>query len=117
MRYRKLDANGDYTFGHQQQDFLIDSPEAVAQAVYTRLKLATGEWFLNTSLGTPYQEQILGARHQDSYDQAMKERITDTTGVTNLTSYYSNVDPDTYALTVIATIDTIYGTTQVTFTG
>ncbi|MGE4978545.1 hypothetical protein AB8914_22915, partial [Yersinia enterocolitica] len=33
MRYRREDENGDYTFGQGDNTFLINSPEAVAQAV------------------------------------------------------------------------------------
>lgn len=33
MRYRKLDENGDYSFGGQQADYYRDTPLAVAQAV------------------------------------------------------------------------------------
>ena len=54
MRYRKLDAAGDFVFGHGAADYHRDSPEAVAQAVLTRLKLHRGEWFLDRSEGTPY---------------------------------------------------------------
>ena len=42
MRYRPLDANGDYTVGIP---FLVNSPACVGQAVLTRLKLFLGEWF------------------------------------------------------------------------
>ena len=40
MRYRKLDAAGDYAFGSSRADFHRDTAETVAQAVKTRLMLA-----------------------------------------------------------------------------
>lgn len=61
MRYRKLNTNGDYTFGQAQSNFYVNTPEAVAQAVKTRLLLIQGEWFLDVSEGTPYSAKILGA--------------------------------------------------------
>ncbi len=33
MRYRREDADGDYTFGSGDDTWLINSPEAVAQAI------------------------------------------------------------------------------------
>ena len=83
MRYRKLDANGDYSFGAQQADFFVDSPEGVAQAVQTRLGLFTGEWFLDTTDGTPWRTEVLGKYTQDSYDAVIKDRILTTMVINN----------------------------------
>jgi len=111
--YRKLDANGDYTFGQQATNFYVDSPEAVAQAAQTRLGLIQGEWFLNTSVGTPYNSQILGAGMISTYDAAIQDVILNTPGVQRITSYASQVDPNSRAASVACTIDTIYGQTTV----
>ncbi|EKH5089394.1 hypothetical protein O5Q68_004428, partial [Salmonella enterica] len=53
MRYRREDAEGDYTFGCGDDTWLINSPEAVAQAVKTRFALWYGQWFLDKTEGTP----------------------------------------------------------------
>lgn len=107
MRYRALDAAGDMTFGQGSRDFLTNTPEAVAQAVMTRLRLLTGEWFLDSDEGTPYATQILGRNTEPTYDQAIRERILDTQGVTALVSYSSSLVGR--KLSVDATIDTVYG--------
>ncbi|MEE3504826.1 hypothetical protein QN399_00865 [Pseudomonas sp. 10C3] len=116
MRYRKLDANGDYSFGNQQADFYRDSPEAVAQAVETRLQLNLGEWFLDTSDGTPWNSEVLGERTVATRDAAIKKRILGTTGLTQIDSYDSTFDPNSRALTASATITTDYGTTTISET-
>lgn len=113
MRYRKLDAGGDYTFGHQQADFYRDQPEGVAQAVKTRLGLLTGEWFLDTSDGTPWRTDVLGKYTQSTYDVVIKDRILGTDGVQSLDSYSSALDRATRKLSVSASISTIYGTATV----
>src|SRR5512138_1652145 len=114
MRYRKLDANGDYTLG-SGSDFLRDSPEAVAQAIKTRLALWAGEWFLDITDGTPWKESILGKRvNGKNPDAAIKQRILGTQGVTEITSYSSSFDGNTRALTVTATISTQYGAATIT---
>jgi hypothetical protein len=114
MRYRILDAAGDMTFGHQQQNFYRDQPEAVAQAVLTRLKLWAGEWFLDQSDGTPYQQAALGMRTQQSLDPAMRARILQTPGVLSLDLFSLFLDPNARHISIGATITTIYGTTRVT---
>lgn len=116
MRYRKLDENGDYSFGHQQADFLIDSPEAVAQAVDTRLKLDVGEWFLDKTEGMPW-DQVLGERTAGTRDSAIQRRILGTQGLTQIDSYESAVDPETRKFSATAEITTDYGSTTITISG
>ncbi len=41
MKDRKLDENGDMTFGSGLDNYFIDSAEAVAQSVLTRLRMWT----------------------------------------------------------------------------
>jgi hypothetical protein len=115
MRYRALDANGDMTFGHSKADFLVDSPEAVAQVLKTRFGLATGEWFLDVTEGTPYGADILGKSNRATYDQAIRGRILDTPGVSAINTYSSSLVDR--RLTVVAEIETIYGPVIATFKG
>jgi len=113
MRYRKLDENGDYSFGHQQADFLIDSPEAVAQAVKTRLELDVGEWFLDKTEGMPWSAEVLGERTVVTRDSAIQRRILGTQGVTQIDSYDSTLDPETRKFSAAAEITTDYGSTTI----
>lgn len=114
MRYRKLDANGDMTFGRSAANFWQDVPEAPAQAVRTRLALRLGEWFLDTTDGTPYATQILGKHTAGTRDAAIRERIVGTEGVTSIEAYASTFDPNTRSFTVQATISTQFGAITVT---
>ncbi len=116
MIYRKLSGSGDYVFGLGPGNFYKDSPEAVAQAVLTRLKLFQGEWFLDLTRGTPYESQILGTGKATLYDSAIQAVILETPGVTGLASYSSGVDQVTRALYINCTIDTLYGTTPLVTT-
>lgn len=111
MRYRALSPDGDYTFGQGNSNFLINSPDAVAQAVMTRLLLMQGEWFLDITEGTPYGTKILGTGTSPFYDQAIRERILGSQGVIGIASYSSNVQ--NRKLSVEATINTIYGATTI----
>jgi len=109
MRYRKLDPNGDYTFGQQGANFYQNNPDAVAQAIKTNLGLIQGEWFLDVTLGTPYATRILGMGRLTTYDQAIKETILNTLGVRSISNYTSRYDPGKRAASCSCTVDTIYG--------
>ncbi|RXA96960.1 hypothetical protein [Yersinia sp. 2105 StPb PI] len=114
MRYRREDEGGDYTFGQGDNTFLIDSPEAVAQAVKTRFELWRGQWFLDLTEGTPYIQSVLGKQRSDVYILAIRERILDTQGVNSILDFEASYTGENRRVIFAATIDTIYGTTTVT---
>jgi hypothetical protein len=101
VKYRKLDTDGDYMPGV----WLENTPDTVGQAVKTRLLLWREEWFMNTSEGTPYMQDILG--RNTNYDLQIKSRILGTKGVKEIIDYSSNVI--NRALSVTCTLSTIYG--------
>lgn len=105
MRYRKLDPNGDYVFAGNST-FLVDTPEAVAQAVLTRLKLFTKEWFLDSRIGLD-KDRILGYGTAMTRDQEVQRRILLTANVVRLRRYYSTVENRGFR--VVANIDTTFG--------
>ena len=111
MRYRPLDANGDYTVG---RPFLANTPAAVAQAIQTRLRLWLGEFFLDTTDGTPWLSQILGPRAASNPDAAIKQRILGTPGVSSIVSYSSSFNGGSRALTVNAVVQTDFSAAPIT---
>jgi hypothetical protein len=110
MRYRALSPTGDYQFGKPGL-FLVNSSEAVAQAVRTRLALWTGTWFLDPNEGTDYMGSVVGTHTQGTRDLIMKDRIAGTTGVSELLAYSSSVTNRQFS--VSATVATIYGVTSI----
>lgn len=110
VRYRKLDANGDYSFGHGQADFFVNEPAAVGQAILTRLYLNLGEWFLNTSDGTDWKTKVLGKYTAATRDPVVRERIFGTPHVLSMSGYYSTLDPATRRWVAYGDVQTTYGT-------
>jgi hypothetical protein len=108
MKYRKLDADGDYSFG--QNRFLHDT-EAVGQAIVTRMKLLYGEWWECTDDGLPLFEQILGVfadeQKKNAVDLIISERISGTRGVRNITRFKSEFHNRRYS--AHCTVNTIFG--------
>lgn len=113
MRYRKLDVDRDMQFGGGASDFWKDQPEAVAQAVETRLGLWLGQWFLDTSAGVPYETEVLGKYTESTRDPTLRDHILSTTGVVAIEKYASQHDRDARAFSVQATISTAYGQAQI----
>lgn len=113
MRYRKLDSEGDMTFGNGQMNFLRDTPETVGQAVMTRLRLWLGEWFIDISQGTPYQEAVLGTGTSETVEPAIRRQIIETEGVTDIESFSMVRDRENRTVTINAVINTLYGETIV----
>jgi hypothetical protein len=131
MRYRQLSPTGDYTFGNGQNNFYIDSPAAVAQAVLTTLKLIYGEWYLNTTEGVPYFTGILGYENQITADATIQNQILNVQAIISATTipsgyqagqlvpcvsgienYQSTIDPYSRAYSASCILNTIYGPTQ-----
>lgn len=113
MRYRKLAPGGDYSFGNGQLDFYRDVPQAVGQAVQTRLLLWLGEWYLNIASGTLYMQGILGKKSEAQANATIQKRVISTQGVTDYQNYESTLNANTRNLTVRFDLDTIYGPTKV----
>lgn len=95
--------------GAGQLDFYHDQPEAVALYVLYRLRLCLGEWFADTSRGTPWATHVLGERTQATRDLVIKSQVRNTPGVREIVAYASQVDVNTRAWACQMTINTIYG--------
>jgi hypothetical protein len=106
MRYRREDDDGDYTFGRGDDTWLINSPEAVAQAIKTRFELWYGQWFLDTTEGTPWIQSVLGKQRPEVYNLAIRQRILETAGVSSITAFDTTVNTSTRRVTFTATVET-----------
>ena len=109
MKYRQLDNDGDMQLGK----YLENTPEAVAQAVLTRLRLWTEEWFLDVTEGTPWLQLVLGHGTQKTAMQAIRKRILETEGVQSITRLEFNENPSTRAVVVAVQMKTDYGDADV----
>lgn len=113
MRVRAQDSSGDMTFGQSAQNFLVDSPAAVAQIVETTLRLVLGEWYQDLSQGVPYLQGVVGTHSKATADQVLISQITAVDNVTSLTDWDSVIDPVTRKYTSISgKLFTAFGETQ-----
>lgn len=113
MRVRKLSPTGDMTFGNGLLNFWIDVPDAVAQVVKTSYLLWLGEWYLDTSLGMPWIQGVLGKHNQPTADRAVLDYGLDIQGVADIQNFDSLSDQDPRLYVASFLLDTIYGQTAV----
>ena len=67
---------------------VVAEAEAVGQHVRQRLMTFEGEWFLDTTAGVPWLDQLLGKAYDPALAEAVvKAEIMDTDGVTEITSF------------------------------
>lgn len=112
MRVRRLDDDGDMTFGAGRSNYLTDA-EAVAQSVLTRLRLIRGEWYIDTTEGTPYRTEVLGRGTESSAVLALQRRIMETPGVRSIVSMTATHDAESRKAVFTITIDTDFGETTI----
>jgi hypothetical protein len=112
LRYRALSSTSDYTFGSGSTAFLVNSPACVAQAILTTLRLCRGEWFLDTTVGVPYNTKILGKNTAATRDTAIRTAILGVQGVTGIVAYQSQLSGRNF--TVNAQVSTLYGPVTIT---
>lgn len=117
MIYRQLDNDWDYVFG-QGKDSYFSGVHAVTQAIQTRLKLLTSEWWEDQEDGLPLFQVIIGSRatqeNKQAADLVVKNRVQDTPGVLSVEDFNSTIANRRYSATM--TVNTVYGTENVEVT-
>lgn len=112
MKYRILDPNGDYQFGHSMQDITYGT-YAVAQAIKTRLMLLQGEWWEDLQNGLPLFQQIIGQpgsqQNIDIVDSLIKERIAGTENVTSISDFTNSYESATRSYSFQCKVQTPFG--------
>lgn len=72
---------------------LVDAKEAIVQHILQRLRTFLGEWFLDTTIGVPYFQQILIKNPDKAKIQALLlDVIRNTPGVDTLSNYAFGID-------------------------
>lgn len=89
---------------------MIDNSERVAQQILITLRFWYGEWFLNTTEGTPYLEYILVKQPNMAHiRQILTEQIQSVEGVKAVIDMELTFDQRERSLLVEYTADTNYG--------
>ena len=85
---------GDMLFVNGVAPVTENFTESVAQRVFITLRTFEGEWYLNTTVGVPYLERILGQKVEKSVvDRILQEKILGVDGVADIVSFTSQFLP------------------------
>lgn len=80
---------------------LVQDAEAVGQHARQRLNTHEGEWFLDTTAGVPWLNNILGSGYDPALAEGVvKAEILDTDGVEEITSFSVRFDRSTRGLVI-----------------
>lgn len=67
---------------------MVTDAEAVGQHGRQRLQTYSGEWFLDTTCGVPWLDQVLGKGYDPALAEAVvKAELLDTDGIEEITSF------------------------------
>ncbi len=90
---------------------IVQGKEAILQDVLQRLRVFLGEWFLDTTVGLPYFQEILVKNpDQGKIDALFINQVLGTPGVVQLDSWSFQVDLTRRILTVAFKAQTTDGT-------
>lgn len=94
----------------------VTDSERVRQKMRERLQAFEGEWFLDSTVGLPwFQEIFTRPFDKGNTDSLLKESIVTTTGVNKLLTYSSDIDFAKRIFRVLNyTVDSTYGPVEVT---
>lgn len=106
----KLDPDGDI-FIEDDDLVLVEGVDAIAQDVEIRLTFFLGEWFLDTRLGVPYFEKILGQKpvRVEVVKSILRKAIMTTPGMKGIADFTVDFDGLTRKLSVSFRGETVEG--------
>lgn len=107
MIVRKIDSNGDWTFGKGLSNYAKDNL-AIAQTIETRLRSFLGDCFFDSESGIDWFN-FLGSKNIAGLILKIKSTIINTNGVVSLESVNTQLDNDR-RLTVSYRVNTVYST-------
>ena len=91
---------GTFVRANGQMTFTVDQP-AIQQSVTIRLQFFLGEWFLDTTKGLPWLQDIL-VKSPDlvTVEAAIRKQIEETPGIVTVTLVATEFDRSTRVLSV-----------------
>ena len=85
----------DVVFNNSNITLTAGIKDSVAQRLKIKLLTFLGEWFLDTTNGMPYIQQIFGkVKNKSTIDAIFQQKILEEPGVLSITSFESTLGTD-----------------------
>lgn len=106
MRVRRLDKNGDFSWGGNKNTY-IDDNNAVLQNVSTRLKSFKYDWFLDADANIDWLTLLSQKNNEQSIKNEIERIVKNTYGVTGIISIDLEID-NTRNATINLVLSTVF---------
>lgn len=88
--------------------------DAIRQRIILKLSIWRGEWFLDTDVGMPYVQELIGKRGtHELLRRVVKGKIENTDGVVEVTKISLSIDAKSRHVKIECDILTTYGRLQI----
>ena len=110
------DSTGDLVFTNNQLTF-VDGADQVKQSIIQRFRTFAGEWFLDTSLGIPYFQNVLVKNpNLTLIESYFKNELWAVPGVLSIITFSLNFDPVARTISISCSVQSSAGPIQVEVT-
>lgn len=108
MKIRRLDAEGDWDFGHSVSSYYIDNAQSVGLNIVTRLREWYRDCFFALDKGIDYPTRLGSFNQKENLDNDIQYIILNSQDVIDITSFTSTYSRDTRVYTFEAKVLHIY---------
>ena len=108
MKVRKIDESHDWTFGHNQSDF-VENSLAIKQSVLTAVLSVRGDWFLNLDHGVDWVNYLGRASNLNALENDLKRNVLAVNGVTRINDLNLDLQRESRKATIDLTYSDMYG--------
>lgn len=108
MKVRKITEAHDWTFGHNQSDF-VENRLAIKQEVLTAVLSVRGDWFLALGFGVDWVNYLGRSSNLNALENDLKRSVLAVNGVTKINSLSLDLQREKRKATIDITYSDMYG--------
>ena len=108
VKIRRIDAQGDWDYGHSLSSYYVDNAQSVGLDILTRLKEWYRDCFFALTSGIDYPTRLGNFEQKENLDNDVQYIIANTEDVVDITEFNSTFDRNKRYYTFSAKVLHIY---------